>query len=267
MTKQMGGDEEAESVGRILNAKTLYEVLDVQTTCTAEEIKKGYRKLALKVHPDHNQHPKATEAFQRVSHAYQLLSNPEKRSRYDRDGEQHPENLGSRQPQAQRFYTNGNSGFYTFDDEFSPEDLFRMFYGMRPGYPARRRRQQAQEEPRLKWQLLFYVIPILLLSLMSMWQTSSADEWSSVFHFEEDLDQRQFHILTSYKMRKQFGVPREWMQRQHWLGRVNQRFYQMLREKADDVYAEKLRGECRHEVSNRMRSKPACDELRSHKML
>ena len=67
--------------------KDYYAVLGVQKTASADEIKKKFRKLALKYHPDRNQGNKAAEAkFKEVSEAYEVLSDPDKRAKYDRFG-------------------------------------------------------------------------------------------------------------------------------------------------------------------------------------
>ena len=64
-----------------------YDVLGVSKTATAQEIKKAYRKLALKYHPDHNPGDKAAEEkFKKISEAYEVLSNDEKRAKYDQFG-------------------------------------------------------------------------------------------------------------------------------------------------------------------------------------
>ena len=65
-----------------------YEVLQVQRNASAEEIKKSYRRLAREFHPDANpDDPDAEEKFKEVAFAYEVLSDPEKRSRYDRFGD------------------------------------------------------------------------------------------------------------------------------------------------------------------------------------
>ena len=66
-----------------------YEVLGVSKTASADELKSAYRKLAMKWHPDRNpDNPEAKEKFQEASEAYEVLSNPEKRQRYDQFGHQ-----------------------------------------------------------------------------------------------------------------------------------------------------------------------------------
>src|SRR5471030_1651628 len=64
-----------------------YEVLGVERQTTVEEIKKSYRKLAVKFHPDKNpgDHT-AEEKFKELGHAYEILSDPQKRAAYDQYG-------------------------------------------------------------------------------------------------------------------------------------------------------------------------------------
>ena len=88
-----------------------YEVLGVAKTSSAKEIKKAYRKLAMKYHPDRNPDDAEAEAkFKEASEAYAVLSDDEQRSRYDQYG-----HAGLK---------NGGGGFGGFS---SPEDIFGQF--------------------------------------------------------------------------------------------------------------------------------------------
>lgn len=95
-----------------------YELLGVSRTADAEEVKKAYRKLALKYHPDRNGGSKeAEERFKEVTEAYEVLRDPEKRSVYDRYGEQGLKGSG------------GPSGYGHFDFADAIEVFMRDFGG------------------------------------------------------------------------------------------------------------------------------------------
>ncbi len=63
-----------------------YELLEVSRQASADEIKRAYRRLARQLHPDTNPDPTASERFKEIAQAYEVLSDPEKRQRYDRFG-------------------------------------------------------------------------------------------------------------------------------------------------------------------------------------
>ena len=103
-----------------MTKRDYYQVLEVQPKATDEEIKKAYRKMALKYHPDKNQGDKgAEEKFKEAAEAYDVLSNPDKRARYDQFGHAGMSNAGG---------GGFGGGGFTMDDIFSRfGDVFESF--------------------------------------------------------------------------------------------------------------------------------------------
>ncbi|KAJ6798772.1 chaperone protein dnaJ 49-like [Iris pallida] len=119
--------EQLTIVKQIKTQKDYYQVLGVGRTCSVEDVRKAYRKLSLKVHPDKNKAPGAEEAFKAVSKAFQCLSDEENRKRYDLVGSDEPS--CDRAP-ARRHSHHGFDDFY--GGEFDPDEIFRNFFGGGP---------------------------------------------------------------------------------------------------------------------------------------
>ena len=105
--------------------KDYYSVLNIPRTSTEEEIRKAYRKLALKFHPDKNKNAGAEEKFKEVAEAYEVLSDPEKRKIYDIHGEAGLNGGGSSGPSSDM----GGRNFKTYTFHGDPKATFEAFFG------------------------------------------------------------------------------------------------------------------------------------------
>ena len=110
-----------------------YEVLGVNKNATEDEIKKAYRKLAKKYHPDANPDNKeeAEAKFKEVNEAYENLSDPQKRKMYDQFGHNGPQGFGGQGgPFGQGgYYSYSSSGFDNFGDFGDLGDIFSSIFG------------------------------------------------------------------------------------------------------------------------------------------
>lgn len=107
------------------NVADHYEVLGVSREATPDEIKKAYRRLARQLHPDVNPGEEAAERFKLVTHAYDVLSDPEQRQRYDMGGDSSP-------------FGGGNFGGFG--------DVFEAFFGAAAGGGGRGGRPRSRRE-------------------------------------------------------------------------------------------------------------------------
>uniref|UniRef100_T1D480 J domain-containing protein n=1 Tax=Psorophora albipes TaxID=869069 RepID=T1D480_9DIPT len=109
--------------------KDFYKVLGVSRTASDDEIKKAYRKLALKYHPDKNKSPQAEERFKEVAEAYEVLSDKKKRDVYDQYGEEGLKGgFGGGPGGAGGASTDGTGSFqYTYHGD--PRATFAQFFG------------------------------------------------------------------------------------------------------------------------------------------
>uniref|UniRef100_A0A8B9BZH6 DnaJ heat shock protein family (Hsp40) member B5 n=1 Tax=Anser brachyrhynchus TaxID=132585 RepID=A0A8B9BZH6_9AVES len=101
--------------------KEYYKILGIQSGANEDEIKKAYRKMALKYHPDKNKDPNAEEKFKEIAEAYDVLSDPKKRAVYDQYGEEGLKTGGGSSGGS------GNTFHYTFHGD--PHATFASFFG------------------------------------------------------------------------------------------------------------------------------------------
>ncbi|CEP11149.1 hypothetical protein [Parasitella parasitica] len=213
-----------------------YKVLKVDKKCTETEIKKSYRKLALKFHPDKNNSPGADEAFKLISKAFTVLSDPQKRAIHDAGGGD-PEQRGGGgggHPGFANFHTQG-FGASPFGEEISPEDLFNMFFGgggggginmanlhrqgggsfsfggpagfssatfVGPGFRARtfntgQAQQQYQPQQRSGWSIFLQILPLILLFGYTMFSSLLTDE-TPIFSFQSTSVYSQPRMTSSH---------------------------------------------------------------------
>ncbi|MGI5875881.1 MAG: molecular chaperone DnaJ [Dethiobacteria bacterium] len=115
-----------------------YEVLELNKNASQEEVKKAYRRLARKYHPDVNPGDQEAETkFKEVKEAYDVLSDPQKRERYDRFGHQNDAFRG------------GGFGDFNFSSGF--EDIFDAFFG--GGFSTGRRQETSRRGADLRYDL------------------------------------------------------------------------------------------------------------------
>ena len=117
-----------------------YEVLEVSRNCSASELKKSYRKLAMKYHPDRNPNNKeAEERFKYLSEAYEVLKDTEKRAIYDQYGK---DGLEGRQ--------GGFSSSQNMDDIM---DIFNSMFGGGGGFSRRQQRRRPDQKYNLDFEI------------------------------------------------------------------------------------------------------------------
>lgn len=116
--------------------KDYYQVLGVEKTADEKVIKQAYRRLAKKYHPDANPDKNAEARFKEINEAYEVLSDPEKRSRYDQFGTATPGNFAGGWNPA------GGGGYTNVEDlgDSPLNDIFESLFGRRSGRTASRDR-------------------------------------------------------------------------------------------------------------------------------
>lgn len=186
---------------RIITSKSYYDVLGVPRSATEDEIKRAYKKLALKFHPDKNPAKRAGEAFNKIAEAFQCLSDKDMRAHYDRFGRE----PGAPMDRGQAF----QQGVY-----MTPDQLFEALFTMStPGVYHNRHRHTANQQntthhgwpkgnasptgrhppPHLS---PFFMVPFALM-LILMFLTSFMGTESPAFQFVKS---SKYSLMASTKL-------------------------------------------------------------------
>ncbi|XP_058113189.1 chaperone protein dnaJ 49-like [Magnolia sinica] len=259
-------EEQISIVRQIKRKKDYYEILGVEKECSVEDVRKAYRKLSLKVHPDKNKAPGAEEAFKAVSKAFQCLSDGESRKRYDLVGSEEEVVYERR---ARRGSHNGFNGFY--EGEVDAEEIFRNFFfggGMPPATasfgtfrfgqgmgPSAGRNGEAHGSGNTNLRALIQILPIIVLLLLNflpssepVYSLSRSHAYQYQFVTEKGV---QFYVRTS-KFEEEYPI--------HSPERT------ALEERVERDYASVLTQNCRVELQRRQWGLayqiPHCDLLK-----
>ncbi|OON20763.1 DnaJ domain protein [Opisthorchis viverrini] len=152
---------QAEAVRKVLACKDYYELLGVTKDSSEDVIRRSYKSLALKFHPDKNRAPGATEAFKKIGTALSVLTDPEKRRRYDQYGTEEEQ-----VPRITRVHRHGDP-FFQYDG-----DVFTMFFN--GGFPfsqvyrGHHQRPHSRESERENNYFVYVqLVPLLLIFALS----------------------------------------------------------------------------------------------------
>src|SRR4029079_5417082 len=113
--------------------KDYYKILGVDRKASEDDIKKSYRRLARKYHPDVSKEPNAEEKFKELQEAYEVLKDTEKRSAYDQLGSNWKQGQEFRPPPGwdanTRFYSSGDGGAFAESDLGGFSEFFSNLFG------------------------------------------------------------------------------------------------------------------------------------------
>ena len=228
---------EQEQLCREIMSKTnYYEILGCEKSATQDQLKKSYRKLALKLHPDKNQAPSSSEAFKKINKAFACLSDETKRRTYDQTG----------QEEVHGIEMNNFSGFEGGD---FAEHIFREFFNESFFFPGQgfhrvyrthnhqnhqQQRHETDQQGRNRVPLLqllpFFIL--LLFSFLSNYQGSSemySFHYSSVYSVKKTTENYNVEYYLQPSVAKDLTLS----ERQKIEKNVEQTYYAYLSQECD----------------------------------
>lgn len=264
-----------DEISRILNSPTYYDVLQVDRNVDQEALKRAYRKVALKVHPDRCKHEKATEAFQKVSHAYEVLSDENKRRQYDLYGETGPRPMRAQEAEGAR----------VFVQEIDP-DIFRQFFGFHQfgfgddfdDFPFgnvhfRRYNYARPQEQNLHPFRNFHLLSILVIFIVMILLNSFVQRMGSgniesliksnlVFNGMPKNADRKYIDFTTLYSQEPFQIPYDvYVTVYRKLGGVSpQELTRFIRDVADSEYINFMKEKCKAESTHSL-PKTSCNRV------
>ena len=155
----VGNDSDDQKCKELLKKKDYYDILNIKKDATQDEIKRGYKKQAVRFHPDKNHSKLAEECFKKISEAYQCLSDTEKKAFYDKYGNE--EEFKEKYYQATHRY---------YQEEMDPFEAFNIFFG-NDFYPSGRRYhhyhyEENSNDGMRNRRSIIQLFPVLLLFLV-----------------------------------------------------------------------------------------------------
>lgn len=267
--KPAASAEQLEIVQRIRTTKDFYQILGLNKDCTTEEIRKAYKKISLKVHPDKNNAPGAEEAFKHVSKAFACLNEGDSRAKYDQYGPEDPNKLGHQNATRSRYGQNG----YAFGEMFDADEIFNSFFFgtnyppngfQRAQYVRRYRTAGSGQDERSSRSsdtsglvTFLQVLPVLALLLISLIPLSKP-----VYNMEQVAPYHYQYVTKEHQV--PFFVSTRKFDKDYPPGSLSRR---NLETKVERDMIEILGYNCRREMNHRrwnpsLRT-PNCDRLQS----
>mmetsp|Transcript_18089 Transcript_18089/g.41934 ORF Transcript_18089/g.41934 Transcript_18089/m.41934 type:complete len:381 (-) Transcript_18089:127-1269(-) len=250
--------EMAKEVQRILRTRDYYEILGLSRDAGDDAVKKAYKKLALKLHPDKNTAPGAEEAFKKVSKAFQCLQDQDKKQVYDKYGDE------DRIPQQQRQHYQ--------QDFMQPEDLFAAFFGggvpFGSGGGGHHRQHHSDDQNGTGNKVhLFQMLPVVLLILLTLLSNFSTRDAGTLFRFTEQGPYQDRRISETLEVHYyvQTGFEERYPDHSRALAEfereVEKYYIRRLHSKCDDEVKAKHRAEMQ---ARRMGSREDFEKARNH---